>query len=165
MLSLPLAPPVKPRVRMPPMPRKNDCSTIVSSSARGFSRDSGCVAVVDPAVMRKYNKTLGSFLPTIHENEDTATVCIECVETEVFTVQLFNQRCLYFPDCARGNHCKFLHEEAPMSTVFHDGNAPPPQVRTFSVCKTVYKSKPVEVVAPELVIDDVTTTRPMPACM
>ena len=31
---------------MPPMPRKNDCSTIVSSSARGFSRDSGCVAVV-----------------------------------------------------------------------------------------------------------------------
>jgi hypothetical protein len=87
--------------------------------------------------MNKYTKTFASFLPMCKAGD--AMVCVECVETEVHTVTLFNQRCTYWPDCMRGDACLFLHEEEPTSAVFHDGSDASTQTRTYTVTKTVYK--------------------------
>lgn len=95
-------------------------------------------SAVDAWSMRKYTKTFGSFVP---KRAFEATVgCIECVDSEVVTVELINQRCAYYPECTRGDHCWFLHEEEPIAfATYEEMKAAPPQKRTFTVSKTVRK--------------------------
>lgn len=125
---------------MPSMPSKNLLQTV--TSAAGFSVGSDGFRNMNPQAMNKYTKTFASFLPMC--SADDSMVCVECVETEVHTVTLINQRCTYWPNCKRGDACLFLHEEEPTSTVFHDDNSrSSTQTRTYTVTKTVLKMQAV----------------------